>query len=108
MDKIFEDMIGSHKTEKEKLAIVEFIIASAPKPGTISNELLFDASHRLMRLAIDTIRNGKDAFLIRQSFRVFEAWGIKDIRTSFFTAEEVSALLQEDCANPTGAITLLM
>lgn len=106
MEKIFEEMIASDRTEKEKLAIFDLIISSAPKPGTNSGQQT--ASHKLIRSTIDAILNGRDAFLIKQSFRVFQAWSTKEVRMSFFTPEEVSALLQEDCANPVGAITLLV
>lgn len=106
MEKIFEEIIVSERTEKEKLVVVEVIIRCAPAPGIIANQ--HDASHRLIRSTVNAILNGKDAFVIKQSSRIFMAWATKEVRVSFFSPAEVSALLAEDCANPVGAIALLM
>lgn len=104
MQKLFDEVIFCDKAEKEKVADINLIISHAPKPGMIYNE---QSSLIMLQSVVDAIRTTKDPFLVGQCFRVFDAWGVTELRTRFFTAEVVSALFQEDCANPIGTLTLL-
>lgn len=76
-------MISSGKAEKEKVADVDFIVGCAPKPGAISGKS--DPSlMMLLQSAVDTICKSNDSFLVAQSFRVFEAWGLNGITQTIF------------------------